>query len=127
MALKNSQRTYNHMLLHELREKGELDTQVYGRIKEEKELVKKQDVIPKAFPVVVEKIKYPEHALKLGNPLYVTSNMQYGSQQPSVADLPAKYFPRPEAFTDQFLGGQFKDTGLNTTKTPSRVHATLDL
>ncbi len=59
MALKNSQRTYNHMLLHELREKGELDTQVYGRIKEEKELVKKQDVIPKAFPVVVEKIQYP--------------------------------------------------------------------
>ena len=90
-------------------------------------MVKKQDVIPKPFPVAVDKIKYPEHALKVGNLLYVTSNMSYGGQQPSTADLPAKYFPRPEAFTDQFLGGQFKDTGLNTTATPSRVHATLDV
>ena len=41
-------------------------------------MVKKQDFIPKAFPVAVDKIKYPEHALKVGNPLYVTSNMMYG-------------------------------------------------
>ncbi len=93
------------MLLHELREKGELDTQVYGRIKEESQMLKKQDVYPKQFPATVDRIKYPEHALKIGNPLYVTANMAYGSQLPSVADLPNSYFPRPEAFTDQFLGG----------------------
>ena len=74
----------------------------------------------------MDKIKYPENALKIGNPLYVTANMAYGNQLPSVADLPTKYYPRPEAFTDQFLGGQFKDTGLNTTKTMSRVHNALD-
>ena len=63
-------------------------------------MLKKQDVYPKQFPATVDNIKYPEHALKIGNPLYVTSNMGYGSQLPSVADLPTKYFPRPEAFTD---------------------------
>ena len=111
------------MLLQEAREKGELDTHCYARIQAEKEMPKKQDVYPKQFPAKVEEIRYPEHALKLGNPLYQTTNMGYGSQLPSHADLPSKYYPRPEAFTDQFLGGQFKDTGLNTTKTPSRVHA----
>ena len=30
LALKNSKKTYKHELLKEMREKGELDTQVYG-------------------------------------------------------------------------------------------------
>ena len=38
----------------------------------------------------------------------------------------AKYFPRPESYTDTFLGGNFNDTGLNTFKTPSRVHQNYD-
>lgn len=32
MALKTSQRTYKHQMLQELRERGELDTQIYGKI-----------------------------------------------------------------------------------------------
>ena len=47
------------MLLQELREKGELDTHCYDRIKQEKDMIKKQDVIPKEFPAKVEQIKYP--------------------------------------------------------------------
>ena len=109
------------MLLQEAREKGELDTHCYDRIKNEKDMIKKQDIIPKEFPNKAETIKYPEHALSVGNPLYQTSSMAYGGQQPSTADLPTKYFPRPEQFTAQFLGGQFKDTGLNTSKTPTRL------
>ena len=89
----------------EMREKGELDTQVYGRIKAEKDSIKKQDVVPRKFPAEAEKITYPTHALKVGNPLYMTSNMNYGSSQPASQDLPNKYFPRPEAFTGTFLGG----------------------
>ena len=89
-------------------------------------MLKKQNNYPKPFPANVDEIKYPEHALKIGNPLFMTSNMTYGGQQPSSADLPSKYFPRPEAFTTQFLGGQFSDTGLNCTKTPSRVHTNYD-
>ena len=45
-------------------------------------MIKKQDVIPKPFPAKVEEIKYPDHALKIGNPLYVTSNMSYGASVP---------------------------------------------
>ena len=53
------------MLLQELREKGELDTHCYEKIKSEKEQIKKQDVIPKKFPNNAETIKYPEHALNV--------------------------------------------------------------
>ena len=66
----------------------------------------------KVFPVKVEEVKYPESALKVGNPLYATSNMGYG-KPPGQADIPTKYFPRPPKFTETFLGGQFTDTGLN--------------
>lgn len=37
-----------------------------------------------------------------------------------------KYYPRGVDFTKNFLGGNFHDTGLNTNKTPSRVHNNYD-
>ena len=52
--------------------------------------------------------------------------MAYGSTMPQKEDLPSKYFPRPESFTGTFNGGNFIDTGLNTFKTPSRIHGTMD-
>ena len=108
-----------------MRENGELDTQVYGRIKHDMGQIKKQDVIPRAFPAVAEEIKYPEQALKK-NLLYQTSNQQYGAKIPKAQDLPTKYFPRPESFTGTFNGGNYIDTGLNTFKTPSMVHTSFD-
>eukprot|EP00356_Strombidium_inclinatum_P011959 CAMPEP_0170494992 /NCGR_PEP_ID=MMETSP0208-20121228/14955_1 /TAXON_ID=197538 /ORGANISM="Strombidium inclinatum, Strain S3" /LENGTH=93 /DNA_ID=CAMNT_0010771121 /DNA_START=1 /DNA_END=282 /DNA_ORIENTATION=+ len=41
LALKNSMRTYKHEALKEMRENGELDTQVYGRIKHDMAQIKK--------------------------------------------------------------------------------------
>ena len=70
MALKSSQRTYKHQMLKEMRERGELDTQVYGRIKADMQAVKKQDVAPRQFPAKAEEIKRPENALKSTSPLY---------------------------------------------------------
>ena len=70
MALKSSQRTYKHQMLQELRERGELDVQVYGKIKQSMAAVKKQEVEPRTFPTQAEEIKRPEHALNIGNPLY---------------------------------------------------------
>ena len=64
LALKNSMRTYKHEALKEMRENGELDTQVYGRVKNDMAQIKKQDVIPRDFPAVADQIKYPEQALK---------------------------------------------------------------
>jgi len=56
---------------------------VWPRIKGEMEKINKNEVVPNIFPTKQEDIKYPEHALKIGNPLYVTSNMSYGSKVPS--------------------------------------------
>ena len=52
--------------------------------------------------------------------------MNYGNEMPQSMDMPTKYYPRPEAFTNTFLGGQFSDTGLNTTKTKSRLPTNVD-
>ena len=121
LALKNSQRTFKHQILREMREKGELDTQIYGKIKEDMASIKKQDVVPRPFPARAEELTRPENALKIGNALYTTTAMSYGQSQPAQADMPIKYFPRPEAFTSTFLGGQYSDTGLNTVATKSRL------
>ena len=126
LALKNSQRTYKHQILKQMREQGELDTQIYQRIQEDKAAVKKQDVKPRQFPAAAEALTRPENALKVGNPLYTTSSMNYGVTQPAQADMPNKYYPRPEAFTSTFLGGQFSDTGLNCAATKSRLPGNWD-
>ena len=47
-------KTYKHEVLTEMRENGELDTQVYGRIKQDMNAVKKQDVIPRDFPATAD-------------------------------------------------------------------------
>ena len=97
-----------------MREQGELDVTVYGKIKENMGQIKKNEIEPKQFPAKQEEIRYPEPALKIGNPLYQTSNMMYGSQVPSKMDMPTKFFPRPPEFTAEFLGGQFINNGLIT-------------
>ena len=40
--------------------------------------------------------------------------------------MPNKYYPKNNEFTTGFLGGNFHDTGLNTFKTPHRVHKNYD-
>mgnify|MGYP000306605436 CR=1 FL=1 len=57
-------RTYKHEALKEMRENGELDTQIYGRVKSDMAQLKKADVNPKNFPANAEAIQYPEQALK---------------------------------------------------------------
>ncbi|CAI2381978.1 unnamed protein product [Moneuplotes crassus] len=126
LALKHTTKTLKHKILTEMREQGALDTEIYSRIKKDKAAIKKQDIIPKSFPSKAEGLKYPEHAMKKTNPLYQTSNNSYGTKKPSELDLPKKYFPKDNKFTGMFLGGNFSDTGLNTFKTPSRVHKNYD-
>ena len=67
-------RTYKHEALKVMRENGELDTQIYGTIKENKQLIKIPEARPKQFPSQnAEAIAYPDQALKK-NLLYQTSN-----------------------------------------------------
>ena len=126
LALKHTTKTLKHKILAEMREQGALDVEIYDRIKSDKEAVKKQDVIPKVFPSQAEEMKYPEPVLNKDNPLYQTSNNLYGKKLPSALDFPNKYFPKNNRFTGSFLGGNFADTGLNTHKTPSRIHKNYD-
>lgn len=93
MALKNSMRTYKHDMLTEMRERGELDTDVYGRIKSDMESIKMKDIIPREFPARAEDIKYPENALNIGSLLYKTTNMTYGTHKPNEMDMPSKLNP----------------------------------
>ena len=126
LALKHTTKTLKHKLMAEMREKGALDTDVYDRIKQDKEAVIKQDTIPKTFPSKAEEMQYPEPVLNKGNPLYITSNTLYGKSKPSTLDFPKKYFPKNNKFTGTFLGGNFTDTGLNTHSNPSKVHKAYD-
>ena len=60
MALKNSKRTYKHQLMKEMRERGEIDGQIYQKIKSDMGSLKKQDVVPRQFPSKADELKYPE-------------------------------------------------------------------
>ncbi len=70
-----------------MRERGELDTEVYSwmkMIETEYGTIKRPDVIPKPYPAIVEEMKHPEPVLNKDNPLYRTSNNSYGSKIPTV-------------------------------------------
>lgn len=80
------------------------------------------------FPVKAETIKYPKCELRGNdNPLYWTSNRDYGRVKPSSFDLPPKFHPIDNKFSDAFNAGRDHDTALNTFLTPSRVHTNFDL
>ena len=104
-----------------MRENGEVDAQIYAQVKANQGKVKKVDIEPRNFPCSAAELTKPANALKVGNPLYATSAMNYGGVQPAQQDMPNKFHPRPEAFTSTFLGGQFNDTGLHTASTKSRL------
>ena len=69
-----------------MREKGELDSAIYAKIKANQNAVKREDVAPKAFPSKAEEMKNPPSALKIGNALYTTSAMNYGGTHPKAQD-----------------------------------------
>ena len=126
LALKNTSKTLKHKILAEMREKGALDVEIYDRIKADKAAVKKQDVIPKAFPSDANLITYPTPVMNTGSSLYMTSSNSYGKTKPSELDFPKKYYPKNNKFTSGFLGGNFTDTGLNTHLNPSKIHKHFD-
>ena len=63
-----------------MREKGELDTRIYDKIKSNKTAIKAQGHLPRDFPAKHDEIKYPDQGLNIGSMLYRTSNMNYGSK-----------------------------------------------
>jgi len=91
-----------------------------------KKTLDKNAVISKKFPVKPNEYRYPEHGLNIGNPLYMTTNMDIGRLKPSGYEVPEKYFPINRTFTNQFGGGNFKFNGLNTGVEFSKSHKAND-
>lgn len=77
--------------------------------------------------VKAEDMVYPSPGLQgTQNPMYMTRNREYGRVKPVQQDLPSKYLPITNKFTDSFVAERIPDTGLNTFLTPSRVHNLFD-
>jgi hypothetical protein len=77
--------------------------------------------------VKADEMVYPPSGLKgTDNPMYMTRNGEYGRVKPLQQDLPSKYFPITNKFSDSFVAERIPDTTLNTFLTPSRVHHLFD-
>jgi hypothetical protein len=78
-------------------------------------------IIAKSFPVFG--YNYPKRGLdKKFNPMYKTSAMSYGSLKPIKTELPDKYYPMDNKFTDEYCGGMYKYAGLNCAYSFSKSH-----
>jgi hypothetical protein len=44
-------------------------------------------VVSRPFPFKPEQYKYPEPAINIGNPLYMTANMEYGRLKPTEYEI----------------------------------------
>ena len=84
-------------------------------------------IVPKKFPVKAEDYKYPEPIIDPAckTPLYMTTNRTYGKMLPVPSDMPPKYFPGDNTFTQGFPCN-YKFDGFNTSTKFSKVHKKLD-
>ncbi|XP_076860339.1 piercer of microtubule wall 2 protein [Brachyhypopomus gauderio] len=56
------------------------------------------------------------------HPLYQTTNQTYGSQKPTVHEMPTSFHGSRRTFSEDFLkSGMFRDNGFNTALEKSRV------
>lgn len=79
-------------------------------------------IVAKKFPVQPGQYKIPEHGLKIGTPLYMTSYMDVGRLEPSGYEISDRYHPIDNRFSKTFSGGMTKNSSLNTATTLSKVH-----
>jgi len=80
----------------------------------------------KQFPWAPEQYQYPEPALKVDNPLYATSNLNYGKIKPTNYELNERWHPRNNGFTDALRGTNYKNNSLRTEVTRNPVNDILD-
>ena len=87
-----------------------------------------RNAIPvKNVPVRPGQYKYPNRGLdKDINPLYCTQYMNIGRLLPTKFEVPGKFYPKDNKYTEEFIGGMYKYEGLNTAYSFSNVHNTQD-
>jgi hypothetical protein len=71
-------------------------------------------------------LKSYNHAPKPQNPLYATTQNDFGIKKPTEATYTAERLPRNQAFSNAFNSQMPRDQGLNTSLTRSNVHTELD-
>jgi len=66
------------------------------------------------------------HAPKDQNPLYATTQNDFGIKKPTEATYTSERLPRKQGFSNGFNSQMPRDQGLNTSLTRSNVHVELD-
>jgi hypothetical protein len=116
----------NSLVAKKISEENERRNNANTRITEFERLRRKFNrnaVISKSFPVKEGEYKYPGRGLdKVPNPKYKTQSMMYGSLMPTNMEIPSKYYPTDNSFTDRFIGGMYSYGGLNTAYSYSKSH-----
>lgn len=61
-----------------------------------------------------------DYAKQPSNPMYETTNSEYGKYKPTVHTMPVEYHQRNATFTKRYVGtGNYRNHSLNTAKDPS--------
>ncbi|KAM6431061.1 piercer of microtubule wall 1 protein [Liasis olivaceus] len=62
------------------------------------------------------------YRVKERNPLFRTTNMDYGGKPPTVHEMPTSFHVSPHNFSDRFIKfGMYRNHGINTTLEKSYV------
>ena len=75
---------------------------------------------------VTQVLESYQHHPKKQHPLYTTTSNQIGFKKPTEATFTATRIARKQGFSNSFHSIMFKDEGLNTYKSRSKVHSLLD-
>jgi len=105
---------------------GKQQEEALDEISAAKKKLDQNAIVAKKFPVQPGQYKYPEHGLKVGNPLYMTTYMDIGRLLPSGYEIADRYHPLNNKFSNEFSGGMYKNSSLNTATIGSKVHHAMD-
>ena len=81
-----------------------------------------------SFPVEFpEQLRYPCIDKKgADNPIYFASSYEIGCRPPDESEIPDRYYPKTNWFSQSFADRTFPSAGLNTAPCKSQVHSSLD-
>ena len=85
---------------------------------------------PKSYTLtndqVTQVLESYQHNPKNQHPLYSTNSNEFGLKKPTEATFTATRIARNQGFSNSFHSIMFRDEGLNTYKSRSKVHSLLD-
>lgn len=87
----------------------------------------KNAINSKKFNFNFETYKIPKSLMNIDNPLYMTSNMDYGRLHPSKHEVHNRWFPKSNEFSDGLKGKLYRNNGLNTVVDRNKVLDLLDI